>query len=94
MPFAEKARSPHLYSRLTTPKLVEAYPKLEVTTKLLPKPARPDGKWVEQVHITFADGSKHSMDMTKMLVPDLLENIDIINGQIAAEEVKRGKPFS
>ena len=87
------ALAPQMTSRTETKakKVKQASPKLAITKELLPQ--RKAGA-APTASLAFADGSTTELDLSSMQVRDILETIDMANGQIAQAEAARGRPFS
>ena len=87
-PLKEACLAPLWHTRLTNRKIMAFVPKLEVTKTLLPKSSTAD-----KTHITFADGTEHSIDLSSYSLRDVIEEIETHNGRISIAEAKRGKAF-
>ena len=92
MPFNAKASSPVFLQRVSCKRIAESNAKLTVSKQILPQP-QPGTPGVDRAHLTFADGTLVTMDLQGKLVEDIVEEIDMVNGRLAQEEAKRGKPF-
>ena len=90
-PFTHGATPAAWLAMITTKKVKQASPKLAITKELLPQ--RKAGA-APTASLAFADGSTTELDLSSMQVRDILETIDMANGQIAQAEAARGRPFS
>ena len=91
VPFNAKATAPLWLDRVSCKKVKDAIPKLEYSKNLQPGLGEAA---IDKTDLTFADGTTITLDLSTRLLGDVIEEIDMINGRIAAEEAKRGKPFS
>ena len=92
-PWKPKANSPAWLGVVGTRRVAAASPKLEITKKLLTQPSDPSAPMVDQTTLTYADGTEQQLDLNVISVSDLLEEIDMTNGRLSAEEATRGRPW-
>ena len=91
-PWKPGAIAPAWLAHVSTPKIAEAVPKLNVSHKMLPKPKEGD-PFVDRTPITYADGSTDVFTFEKLKLRDILDEVEMASGRIAAIEQKRGKTF-
>ena len=92
-PWKPKAQGLPWYQFVTSNSVKEASPKIEITKTLVAPPQSEGADMKDSTILTFADGSKETIDLTSVDVKGVVESILITNGRISTEEAKRGKPF-
>ena len=93
-PWKPKAIAPAFLGHIGTAQIAEAVPKLQISKKVLPRPASTAAEYVDRIILTYADDSKKALDLGDDLkLRDIMEEIDIDNGRLAAAEQERGRPF-
>ena len=66
---------------------------MQVHKTLLSKPATGAPEPPATLALTYADGSQQELEISEIKIDDILEEIDMSNGRIAALELERGRPF-
>jgi hypothetical protein len=92
-PWKPKANSPAWLGVVGTRRVAEASPKLVITKDLLAKSADLEAPLVDRTTLTYADGTEQQLDLNIVSVRDVLEEIEMANGRLSAEEATRGRPF-
>uniref|UniRef100_A0A7S0Q5Y3 Uncharacterized protein n=1 Tax=Coccolithus braarudii TaxID=221442 RepID=A0A7S0Q5Y3_9EUKA len=77
---------------ITTPKIREAVPKLQVSTKRLTQCA--EGVPLQTLALTFVDGNEAILDISSVQIREILAEIEMHNGRLEMEAMKRGKPWA
>jgi hypothetical protein len=94
-PYTANATPSAFLATVTTTGVRNKVPALQVSHELLQGPKGADSQEAppSRTTVTYADGSEDVFDLSTMQVRDIIEMIDNSNGRIAAEEIKRGRPF-
>lgn len=87
-PFQASRTPTTLFSLLSTKKVREASPKLQLEKVLLPRSVS-----VQLAHFSFVDGSKKTFDLGQLHTDEILLEIDSENGRLDTEAMFRGKPW-
>ena len=94
-PFKPRAVAPVLYQEMHAKAILNSFPKLVVSKRVLSKPAAAveEHAYTDQAQLAFVDGSERSLDLAGLTLRDIMEEIDSDNVRIAVAERARGKPF-
>jgi hypothetical protein len=98
-PFKPKALGPVFLQEISSRAIVEAVPKMAISKQLARTPARIAAEteappaYVDRVHLTFADGSERQLELSGLLLGDVIDEINMENVRILRAERERGRPF-
>ena len=93
-PLSTTATTGALLQTAATKMVREASPKLEFSRKLLPLPKEGAPPSPQLAVLTYVDGHVQTLDLSSIQIRDVLEEIDLQNGRLDAEAMKRGRPWS
>jgi len=92
-PFTTSPTSAAFLAQIATNKVREASPQLQLSRKMLPRPASGADQPQQLATLTYVDGFEQTIDMAPVQIRDVLEEIDLVNGRLEGEAQQRGRPW-
>eukprot|EP00308_Calcidiscus_leptoporus_P002234 CAMPEP_0119375422 /NCGR_PEP_ID=MMETSP1334-20130426/35788_1 /TAXON_ID=127549 /ORGANISM="Calcidiscus leptoporus, Strain RCC1130" /LENGTH=106 /DNA_ID=CAMNT_0007393731 /DNA_START=130 /DNA_END=447 /DNA_ORIENTATION=+ len=90
-PFSATPSSMSFLGYVSTKKIREEVPKLQVNTHLLEEQSEESAP--QMLALTYIDGKEVKFDISAMQLRDILAEIEVQNGRLEMEAIKRGKPW-
>ena len=78
---------------ISTARIRETVPKLKVSSKRLLAAREGAPPPAQTLRLAFLDGKEATHDISKMQLRDILAEIEVENGRLEFEAMKRGKPW-